>query len=106
MVQCLVAKLCPSAKHVFITANNCLVPELDVEVLVLAVGEPDAVLAILLLGDVGAPRDYIDLLIDLILLLKDELFGLVESRLQRLQNLDHEGGVLSVGPLVEGGPPI
>ena len=55
MVERLVAELSPSAEHVLITANDGLVAQLDVEVLVLAVGEADAVLAVLLLGDVGAP---------------------------------------------------
>ena len=106
MVECLIAELSTSAKEVLIATNNGLVSQLNVEVSLLVVSEANAVLSVLLLGKVGALRDHIDLLVDLVFLLKDELFWLEEPWLQGLKHLDHELRVLGVGPLVEVGVPV
>ena len=45
-------------------------------------------------------RNDIDLLVDLVILLKDVLLRAVESRLERHQHLNHELRVLGVSPVV------
>lgn len=63
------------AEEVFVTANDCLLAEFDMEVALLLITEADAVLARLLLLLGGALSDHVNLLIDLILLLEDVLLS-------------------------------
>ena len=73
------------------------------EVALLLVAEANAVFARLFLLLCGALWDHVNLLVDLILLLKDVLLGRVEPRLQVLQHQNHELGVLRILPAIDVG---
>lgn len=80
-MQGLVKVLALVAKQVFITTDDGFLAQLDMEVPLLLVAEADAVLARFLLLFGGALRNHVDLLIDLIILLKDVLLSRVKPRL-------------------------
>ena len=89
------------AKEVLITSDDGLVTEFDMEVLLVGVAEPNAVLTILFLRFLKVFSDHIDLLIDFFVFFKYVLLHSVEARLQVLQKRNHELGVLGVLPSVE-----
>lgn len=110
VMQGLVEELRLAVEEVFVTANNRLLAEFDVEVALLLVTEANAVLARLLLLLVGALSYNVNLLIYLVIFLEDVFLGRKETGLQVLEHKDHELRVLRVLPAivvgVEVGPAI
>ena len=72
-------------EKVFIASDDGLVTQFDMEVLLVGVAEPDAVLAILLLGFLEVFRNDIDLLIDFFIFFKYVLLYHVEARFKILK---------------------
>lgn len=101
VMQGLVEELGLVAEEVFVTANDGLFTQLDVEVALLLVAETNAVLARLLFLLSRALRDHVDLLVDLVILFEDILLSRVETRLEMLKHCDHELRVLRVLPAVD-----
>ena len=73
------------AKEVLITSDDGLVTEFDMEVLLVGMAEPDAVLAILLFGFLEVFRDDIDLFVDFFIFFKYVLLHHVEARFEILK---------------------
>ena len=76
MMESFVEELALVAKEVFITANDGLLSKLDMEIPFVLVRESDTVLARFVFRVLlGLLRDDVDLLIDLVILLKNVLLG-------------------------------
>lgn len=100
VVQGFVKEFTPLSEHIFVSSDNRLFTKFHMEVALLLVTEPDAVLARLLLLFGRAVGDHVDLLINFVSFLENVLLCGVEPGFERLEHRNHKSGVLRVIPAV------